>query len=376
MCQYIVGSEDHVEQLRMMNNIRDNITTNKSFVIITSGSVGEGLVMRCSDLDFMTVMTNIEVCVDTKIKFKPNTTYLKLRTEETPPGLTRLHLVHSDIHDVMEACVEVDGEYFISNIRIKDKKDLTIQHGPCLSDKNGLLDIAICSTKIKYLYLYYLSKIFGKKAHLLPFGHISGNKSTYKQYNTCISTVLKSIRHNAVSGWLLLASFFYKTKQFKKTLEILQYSLSKCTSEKLYHFRNLLNIQYEFLNFNTFTNMPIVQLLKVLRLDCVEFCKNSLLIPDEIQVEGSSSIPPVVLAHFLRFLCYYHITDYRQCQNSLINLQLTIEGNYFVSLGEKAVSYIILGITIRFIGNMDSVRQAFMQSQEFIPDKKIVHTTD
>ncbi|CAC5414224.1 unnamed protein product [Mytilus coruscus] len=365
MCQNIVGTEEYVKTLRIMSKVRDSFTHDHFFSTITSGSFGEGLVMRGSDFDFMDVMKNIEVFEDMNINFKPYTTYLKMKTNDTPPEYTQLHLVHSDIPKVLEACVEVDGEYYFSNMRLKEKmfeNFFDIYHGPCLSDKNGKFDLALCvhviylfetfeypsvkveneihrimsfdNPKIKHFYAYYLSKMFSANAQLLPFPDISGNKSNYKRYNTCISTVLRSIRHNAVSGWLLLASFIYQTKQYKKSLAILQYSLSKCTSEKLYLLRSLSNSHYELLNFDIFRRMPIVQLFKFLRLDSIDFCESSYFKPVEIQNmqnETLQSIPPVVFAHFLRFLCYYHLNDNRQCQNSLCDLQLTIEENYFIA---------------------------------------------
>lgn len=41
------------------------------------------------------------------------------------------------------------------------------------------------SSKIKYLYLYYMSQCCGSK-QLQPFEDMSGNKSTYKQYKTVV----------------------------------------------------------------------------------------------------------------------------------------------------------------------------------------------
>ncbi|CAC5414219.1 unnamed protein product [Mytilus coruscus] len=239
LCQNIVGTEEQVKSLRIMNNVRDNLASH-NFTEITSGSFGEGIDMRGSDLDIMYV--------------------------------------------------------------------------------------------IKYA---------------------------------------ESTRHNAVSGWLLLSSLIYKTKQYKKTLDILQYSLLKCTSEKLYQFRKLSNIHHELLTLYIFRKMPVARLCKFLLLKCIDFDQNSTLRPDEIEIEMSHPIPPVVFAHFLQFLCFYHLNDTRQVRNSLCDLQLTLEENYFIAHGfEKALSYYILGVSFQLIENFDSARQAFMQSIELNPDNE------
>lgn len=49
MCQNIVGTADYVKQIRLMNAVRDNLTSNNFGTYITSGSFGEGLEMRGSD---------------------------------------------------------------------------------------------------------------------------------------------------------------------------------------------------------------------------------------------------------------------------------------------------------------------------------------
>lgn len=61
-----------------------------------------------------------------------------------------------------------------------------------------------------------MSKFCSKSSHFPSYTNKFGNKSTYNQYNTCVSTLLQNTRHDAVSGWLMLASFFLqdKTVQF------------------------------------------------------------------------------------------------------------------------------------------------------------------
>ncbi|XP_052077397.1 uncharacterized protein LOC127715402 [Mytilus californianus] len=229
--------------------------------------------------------------------------------------------------------------------------------------------LSLESSKIKYLYAFYMSKKSCFKAQLLPFDSLYDNKSTYKQHKTCINTLLLNIRHDAVSGWLMVASFFYKTKQYKIAYCILQYSLLKCSPEKLYIDINLSEIHYEILSLDVFRQMNIAKLWKLLMVDKVWFFKNnSTLLPDELQIEvntGIFIIPPVVYAHFLLCLCHYHLNNIIQCQHSLQDLQLTIDEEYFIAGSEeRAISYNILGIIFQLVGDIESARRAFIKASE------------
>ncbi|CAG2194704.1 unnamed protein product [Mytilus edulis] len=100
MCQNIVGTEEQVRTLRMMNTVRDNLQSNEGWTMITSGSLGEGLQIRGSDLDIMMVFTFVEVCENPNIHFYPCTTYFTMEQEDTSPGFTKLRLVYkSATHD-------------------------------------------------------------------------------------------------------------------------------------------------------------------------------------------------------------------------------------------------------------------------------------
>lgn len=75
---------------------------------------------------------------------------------------------------------------------------------------------------------------------LLPSRHT--NKNSYKQFNTCLCYLLQNIHHDPVSGWLMLASFFYKTHQYDISIELISYALSKCTMEKICNCRDISDV--------------------------------------------------------------------------------------------------------------------------------------
>ncbi|CAG2204504.1 unnamed protein product [Mytilus edulis] len=95
MCQSIVGTEDNVKQIRLMNAIRDDLSIHKNEISITSGSYGEGLDMRGSDLDVMYVVQNIKV-YDVKPRLNPISAYLLMDTDNVKPGFTQLRLDNMD----------------------------------------------------------------------------------------------------------------------------------------------------------------------------------------------------------------------------------------------------------------------------------------
>ncbi|VDI56363.1 Hypothetical predicted protein [Mytilus galloprovincialis] len=55
VCKNIVESENHVNTIRLMNVVCDNVSRDKTRVDIASGSFGEGRQMLGSDLDIMWV---------------------------------------------------------------------------------------------------------------------------------------------------------------------------------------------------------------------------------------------------------------------------------------------------------------------------------
>lgn len=167
------------------------------------------------------------------------------------------------------------------------------------------------NSKIKHLDSYYLSKFCYKSDQFVQFNDKHNNKNMYRQYTACVSTLLRGIGHDAVSGWLMLASFFYKTKEYNKALDIIEHS--------------------------------------------------------QMDVETSDHlIPPVQYGHFLRFLCHYNLQNDRQCLESIHDTQKTILEECFISLRiEVAVCFKMLGISFQMVGDMNSARDAYEISKRF-----------
>ncbi|VDI26767.1 Hypothetical predicted protein [Mytilus galloprovincialis] len=145
MCYNIVGTEEHVKSLRIINTVRDNLSRSDIEIPITGGSFGEGLDMRGSDVDLVKVLTYIEVCENINVSFNPDKTYFTMETGETQPGYTLLRLIHRKHLAILELCNEKEGEQYFSNLKLKQRftsKFASIIHGPCVYDNDEFLDLA------------------------------------------------------------------------------------------------------------------------------------------------------------------------------------------------------------------------------------------
>ena len=88
----------------------------------------------------------------------------------------------------------------------------------------------------------------------------------------------------SVSGWLILASFYYRMKHYNTALKIVSYAVSKCTTEKVYEQENLSNEQYALIKIRTIQRISITRVLKLLLVSDVVFTLKSTLIPEELEL--------------------------------------------------------------------------------------------
>lgn len=118
--------------------------------------------------------------------------------------------------------------------------------------------------------------------------------------------------------------------------------------------------------------MSTVQLYKFLVIDSLILPPHSELVPNELRIHFDNAyvLTPVVYAHFLRYLCYFHLYNNRRYLDAIrLNLISTIDENYLIANEFlKAISYNMLGITFELIGDSESATKAFMQSLELHPD--------
>lgn len=218
--------------------------------------------------------------------------------------------------------------------------------------------------KIMYLYIYYMSMIFSQKAQTIQLTEAIDNKMCYLKYKACQCDLMQNIHHDAASGWLFIASFFYRTHQYNRAIDI----ISNYVKWKLYPNSDMLLTFIRLCSVKSFQNR-LVPLLKIERCDYVRFKSQSTLIPEELQLEvedTSHHFPATIYIHLLRFLCHYHLNNHLERYDSLRDLQETIANSDRIETPTaKAISYICLGIAFQLNGDKDAARNAFQQAYQF-----------
>ena len=224
------------------------------------------------------------------------------------------------------------------------------------------------SPKLQSYFHYFMSLRYNYSAQQISVGGRNRNKTQYNQYRTCLSYLLYNLHHDSVSGWLMLASFYYRMKHYNTAINITTYAVSYCTTEKVYYQKNLSREQYALIKNKTIHSMSIIRVLKLLLVRLGYFKRQSTLIPEELELEVVNNrhvLSPVAYSHFLRFLCYYHLNNVNLCYNALADLQLTISEDYFIlDNEERSTSYNYLGVAFQLIGNHEMAKLSFLQAVE------------
>ncbi|XP_071173740.1 uncharacterized protein [Mytilus edulis] len=638
LCQNIVGSEDHVKTVRLMNTIRDNLFCNDQEALITSGSFGEGLDLKNSDLDLMHVIKFVEVYEDIKPRLYTGITYFSMKTDDVKPGFTTLLLEHTDRQSLFDIniCDEIDGRHYCSSKLFKqrlfkifslfnkiDGSQVSTIHGPCISNTKDIYDRCYCfhcktwistaeqwitrsnnswpgysvkqmilkhgvifvpigvkesskedlewrisfsvgekllmntfthtqlvcyvllkiltkdviakfskcedllcsyflktiifwiseelpqsvwkaenlipcfmrcfnrlvycvehsvclhyfipennmfenniegpareillenlyilrsyswrcilfsdqicqfrvptinfpiepnefhvydfqkivnsklltlanvmapdfifrtgssllfkravrqifsceKSSIKYIVSYYMSICCTPLAEGIKLNTCnSNNKCQYRKYTSCLSLLLQNIYHDAVSGWMMLASYFYKTKQYNNALHVIAYAISKCSPEKLYNNRNMDHNQQQLVNLKLFQRKNITFLLKILLIENMLFLWNSELIPDELKSEACNGIytyQSPAYPYFLNFLCHYRLNNVKQCHDCLKDLE-RLKNEYYFYAERYQLSMVcnLFGIALQLSGDTQLAQNVFWESALVHPKRQ------
>ncbi|CAC5384160.1 unnamed protein product [Mytilus coruscus] len=122
-------------------------------------------------------------------------------------------------------------------------------------------------------------------AQLLPSPSAIGN--TYKIRKCYHGLLQNGTKTDAVSGWLVYASFYYVTGQFNVSLRLTDYVLSKCLPDRMKEdddkrecetSRNCYRQKIHY-------TMNLNERIKIATIKNVEYIPNSSLIPEELQLE-------------------------------------------------------------------------------------------
>ncbi|XP_052077175.1 uncharacterized protein LOC127715175 [Mytilus californianus] len=193
----------------------------------------------------------------------------------------------------------------------------------------------------------------------------SNNKHQYDKYKRDLSHLMIGTNSDAVAGWLVLASFFYGNENYLLSLDIINHAFRKCTSEKMYPWQIGLDQTQEYL-LHLLKQTELCTISKALTVKYPKFIYNSSISPQELQLTvNEQAIPfhPIIFAHFLSFLCYYHLHNVRSCKQSLLQLRQEIIKHFttnLFNLYSEPLFIICLGIAHEMLAETDSARQCFL----------------
>ncbi|VDI07338.1 Hypothetical predicted protein [Mytilus galloprovincialis] len=138
------------------------------------------------------------------------------------------------------------------------------------------------------------------------------NKRMYSSYRQCKAHFLIGTKVDAIAGWLLLASYFYKIGNPLYTLKITEMILTKPREDKMLIADGFYEaVMMEYLEEVAATKWNHnLSFLNCTKSYCVDLFYNipwstlnlEELLPDVYLTV--STIPPVIYAHVLRFVCY------------------------------------------------------------------------
>lgn len=158
LCQKI-GYEEVVRVRRLITTITD--MASQRVKTILSGSVGEGLDLKDSDVDIMEIDSSFKVYESEKdVVFESNTIPLILNTEESQSCFAQLCLPKKcNVNDCGRNMFQkhhlglvLSSERYVQEYLLIFPLTHPKIHGPCVSDKNDQIDLAHCIQCNKWIF--------------------------------------------------------------------------------------------------------------------------------------------------------------------------------------------------------------------------------
>ncbi|CAC5414301.1 unnamed protein product [Mytilus coruscus] len=414
LCEKI-GSEVVVRTRRIHSIISDIGAAEQKR--ITSGSNGEGLNFKSSDIDFMFLDPAFKVYESERnVVHQDLSIPFIMDIEDTQPCFTRLRLFNDEFYSFIEKNASVllkNGRqnllsselYKLYHLKRCCFAPIFKIHGPCLSDRDDRFDLAYCLKCDKWvslakswitrsrkwpspdviskitscgvltrlsreIFTLQLSKASQCVSKYFQRQHGENNRNQYFKYRNDLSNFLLGLSTDAVSGWLLLASFFYVHKKYSTSLKIIDHALSKCTDEKIYFQpRNCPFSQIQESVLKLMKREKLYTVLKTLTVQNIIFDWQSFVIPPELQLDvtwngkGVVSYAPIPFAYFLKFLCHYNLHEEFLCKHWLRKLMSSVRTcRWGVRLFSTIHSKIFAGIACQMLGEIDNARFFFVEA--------------
>ncbi|XP_063406035.1 uncharacterized protein LOC134689995 [Mytilus trossulus] len=226
------------------------------------------------------------------------------------------------------------------------------------------LQIQESSTIVIDICKFYYGFISQYAAQLLPPPtRTSKSNNIHTLYHRHLQ---EGVMTDAVSGWLLYASYFYVIGKYNVTLRITEYVLSRCKHGMLYLDSHLFEEdQIKRYRQNVHSKLRLRDKLKLATVRDVTYICHSSLIPEELQLEVEEThicLPPIVLSRCLRFLCHHHLGNIFNRQLELHNLFLTAKYKHFVSSQKTSDSLTVLGRCYEISGDKLTALQWYQEA--------------
>ncbi|XP_071150311.1 uncharacterized protein [Mytilus edulis] len=219
------------------------------------------------------------------------------------------------------------------------------------------------STFINNVCTYHYAEASKYVAQLLPSPSAIGNTYNIRK---CYHRLLQNgTKTDAVSGWLLYASFYYVTGQFNVSLRLTDYVLSRCSPDMMEEGDDKCEVHRNCYRQNIHSTMNLNDRMKMATIANVGYIINSSLIPKELQLEVETEelvIPPVVMSHCLNVLCYHHLGDICNRQKSLRDLHLTVKHRYSISPRCTSASITVLGVCFEICDAKELAYQCYEEA--------------
>ncbi|CAG2235846.1 unnamed protein product [Mytilus edulis] len=194
------------------------------------------------------------------------------------------------------------------------------------------------------------------------------NGSDYDQMLWIMLRYFKTgVYSSSVEAWALLASLFYKCDRYMECIEILNYSLSKCTGDNI-----LISLNNDIVEQSIFQDRK--QTLGLF-LACKHFilCEVIMiepynLLPRELaplikeRIYRVIMFPPVVYMNVLQYLCLHHLGDNSGKVVALRDIELTVRERYHIRENEYYLTLANKCLSIAKNNVMENLQQTFISS--------------
>jgi hypothetical protein len=269
-------------------------------------------------------------------------------------GIFTVNRLFNSVAVLPEPCIKL--ELFCYKV-IKTYFEIDIERGYILLSFLESLAMSQSSSILSGICKYDYAMTNQVIVQKLPFP--TTNKSNAHVIRRYHKHLHDGTQTDAVSGWLLYASFYYVVGQYNTTLKIIDHVLSRFTPDMImlckYNYTTD-DIKYYTQNVGSL-NITLNEKMRLATIHDLIYVKKSTLIPHELKPEVKDDIfkvPPVFMSHCLRFLCYHHLYNIVNRQQSLLDLYLTIKERYIVSEHMLSNSLTILGVCNEIVGDKEA----------------------